>query len=105
MKWYSRPSTFEWQSSLGDAIFKFWMNEKKSGDGEEEMGAGARKTAGNLMDETPDEMPPFLKKVDGEVYAPGLLVPPRKTNTNVRVRFDGSVCERSSYEEEPRVRH
>lgn len=79
VKWFARPRTFEWQSSLNEPVWKYWLNEKGSDQSQDSLKERALSTQGPI----PDELPPFLEEVDGQVYAPAFMMHPRKTNKNL----------------------
>ncbi len=79
VKWYSRQRTFEWQSSLNEPVWARWMNLKDK----TATSRGLMKRALSTMGFVPDELPPFMREVDGKVYAPNFMLHPRKTNQNL----------------------
>ncbi|KAK3713393.1 hypothetical protein LTR37_008585 [Vermiconidia calcicola] len=90
IEWYSRPRTWEWQSSLVGPIFEHWIEGGSKQEGirhvmhrrdmlQHRHGRKKQRRQGSMGD-VPDELPPFMREVDGEVYCPGLLLHPRKTN-------------------------
>jgi hypothetical protein len=72
IEFYSRPRTWEWQSSLIKPMFDHWMGIEKNEKTTRQVAAA--------LGYVPDVMPPFMAEVDGEVYCPNLLLHPRKTN-------------------------
>jgi len=56
---FIRPMTWGWTMGLPDLIFDHWMNDPKDTEG---------------------ERPPFMLESQGSVFAPGLILHPRKTN-------------------------
>ena len=75
VEFYSRPRTFEWQSSLIHPSFDHWIN---NGGGQGNRESKRRNPAS--IGPIPDGLPDFMKEVDGNVCMPSLLLHPRKTN-------------------------
>ncbi|KAM3417924.1 hypothetical protein BST61_g6140 [Cercospora zeina] len=71
---FVRPLTFDWWSSLADPVFEHWMGtyEKTSQEKDFEHPEYVK---------VPNGLPPFMRKMDGEVYMPGLMIHPRKSNS------------------------
>ena len=81
IEWYTRPRTWEWRGFLTNTIYDRWMHWAKDHRGEK--GKKEREEKRALQTDYPDELPGFMRMVGGEVYLPGLLMHPRKTNHNV----------------------
>lgn len=78
VRWYARPRTFDWASSLIEPVWRYWKNEDSKRVSHRHLTGRALSTNGHV----PDQLPSFLKEVDGEVYAPNFMLHPRKTNHN-----------------------
>ena len=79
IRFFARPRTFEWQSSLNEPVWMHWMNKQGGGHRRRELVERARSNQGPI----PDELPGFMKEVDGKVYMPPFMMHPRKTNKNI----------------------
>lgn len=71
---FQRPFTWAWWSSLCDPIFDHWMY------GEHKLEESKEWPPNPRMVQVPEELPFFMAKVDGKVYAPAFIMHPRKTN-------------------------
>ena len=74
---FQRPFTWAWWSSLADPIFDHWMY------GEHKFKPFKESPPNPKNVRVPEDLPFFMAKVDGKVYAPGFIMHPRKTNRNV----------------------
>ncbi|KAF2483398.1 hypothetical protein BDY17DRAFT_297377 [Neohortaea acidophila] len=70
LRWYSRPRTWEWGSSLVEPVWMHWRN----------WGPKKKRAWADVFGPVPNELPAFLRRIDGEVYAPNLMLHPHKTN-------------------------
>ncbi|GIZ43368.1 hypothetical protein CKM354_000659800 [Cercospora kikuchii] len=72
----TRPLTLDWWSSLCDPIFEHWMGQYESKDQQQDV-----EHPENVV--VPNEMPWFMKEVDGKIYMPEMILHPRKTNRDL----------------------
>lgn len=73
VNFFVRPMSWCWWSPLPNLVFEAWMGEGNSGT----------KTVWEPYGENvqaPKEMPGFMAEVEGRVYAPNVMLHPRKTN-------------------------
>ena len=76
---YARPSTYDFKSSLPDPTFVRWKEGGHFGPGDRELRKPEDMMPAAQMGEIPDGLPEFLKEVDGNVYAPNVILHPRKS--------------------------
>lgn len=79
VNFYARPNTFNFRSSLPSPMFQRWMEGGHFGPSDRELRSTAQMTPASLNGEIPDGLPEFMRKVDGRVYAPNMMIHPRKT--------------------------
>ncbi|KAK5170877.1 uncharacterized protein LTR77_004021 [Saxophila tyrrhenica] len=111
IEFYERPRTWEWQSSLVDPVFRHWIEgdkeptvpedadsdvvEQTVEDSTDGFTSGGMGSAGSALPQpkgrglkpaalgyVPEELPPFMVEVNGQVFCPNLIMHPRKTNQN-----------------------
>ncbi|PPJ59389.1 hypothetical protein CBER1_06908 [Cercospora berteroae] len=71
---FTRPFTFDWWSSLADPVFEHWMGTYKNKSQEKDLEHPECSVV-------PNELPTFMREVEGEVYMPELIIHPRKSNS------------------------
>ena len=77
IEFYSRPRTWEWESSLTDRVLEQWRGGTSSVELhiiKDPEGEPA------VLGSVSGELPSFMEEVEGGVYAPSMLLHPRKTN-------------------------